>query len=792
MPKSPGTSRRPSLEGRLRSSPGSARRLANPSAEQLLEKVCSLEASKRSAEREKRQEKIQRQRALSEVKKRINQEIATASKDMRKSESVVIKMESQISQLEKQEQQFGTWKARQIEYLDSRISKLRSSQSALEDALQEEALTMGEARGRLEHARMAAQMLRKGVDVAAVAKPVGGLEVLAAKLVERAAAEDVQEDASNMLEGDRMSKLVEKLLVENILVHEENKGLQERLEREAPRPKHWSLEVEVEDLAESTDAGPDSSVSPSSPSDLSSEPCSARPLPTSSQSSQVQQQRRKSSDKQDSSVSPSSPSDLSSEPRSARPLPTSSQSSQVDYVQAWSSARVNPPKDWSTGSVPDCTADGGVDAGGDSVKVGAKREDLASVSAAPEPSPTALSSITASADAAVAVVTAVAELAANDPLMRSQRSLRRSPTPSVSKRGSASSEATFPAGTVIYPGKASPRHQGLTRVASQTPANGIRDTAALAAEECCRYASPKPVVRAGEAKPLAKPFTARSSPVAWRAPSVVRGRVPATGSLPQAVPVQFQSEAACCQSLTPTASQRVALQPSVVLSQASVINVRMLPAAGAASHTSAANALPGDRHQVTAQRAAMQVKPIATPQAVLQAEAISPVRFSAKGSRGCHGLPSARVVRGSEPSTSVLTTAERRCAGDEVLSPASASILKVKEAEQSSLWSQLLEDDAQTATPGSQKTLPPAQAVHLAAASSSLEISSLSAAEVDAASDALSSTARGIDIGEVKGDVESSKPTPTPQKRCSSLSSVVHKLTARALQEYREAHSNDS
>jgi len=750
MPKSPGTSRRPSLEGRLRSSPGSARRLANPSAEQLLEKVCSLEASKRSAEREKRQEKIQRQRALSEVKKRINQEIATASKDMRKSESVVIKMESQISQLEKQEQQFGTWKARQIEYLDSRISKLRSSQSALEDALQEEALTMGEARGRLEHARMAAQMLRKGVDVAAVAKPVGGLEVLAAKLVERAAAEDVQEDASNMLEGDRMSKLVEKLLVENILVHEENKGLQERLEREAPRPKHWSLEVEVEDLAESTDAGPDSSVSPSSPSDLSSEPCSARPLPTSSQSSQVQQQRRKSSDKQDSSVSPSSPSDLSSEPRSARPLPTSSQSSQVDYVQAWSSARVNPPKDWSTGSVPDCTADGGVDAGGDSVKVGAKREDLASVSAAPEPSPTALSSITASADAAVAVVTAVAELAANDPLMRSQRSLRRSPTPSVSKRGSASSEATFPAGTVIYPGKASPRHQGLTRVASQTPANGIRDTAALAAEECCRYASPKPVVRAGEAKPLAKPFTARSSPVAWRAPSVVRGRVPATGSLPQAVPVQFQSEAACCQSLTPTASQRVALQPSVVLSQASVINVRMLPAA------------------------------------------ISPVRFSAKGSRGCHGLPSARVVRGSEPSTSVLTTAERRCAGDEVLSPASASILKVKEAEQSSLWSQLLEDDAQTATPGSQKTLPPAQAVHLAAASSSLEISSLSAAEVDAASDALSSTARGIDIGEVKGDVESSKPTPTPQKRCSSLSSVVHKLTARALQEYREAHSNDS
>jgi len=51
-----------------------------------------------------------------------------------------------------------------------------------------------------------------------------------------------------------------------------------------------------------------------------------------------------------------------------------------------------------------------------------------------------------------------------------------------------------------------------------------------------------------------------------------------------------------------------------------------------------------------------------------------------------------------------------------------------KEAEQSSLWSQLLEDDAPPVTPGGQKASPPAaQAAHSAAASSSLDISSLSA-----------------------------------------------------------------
>lgn len=577
---------------------------------------------------------------LSEVKKRVNQEIATASKDMRKSECVVMKMESQILQLEKQEQQFGTWKARQMEYLDTRINKLRSSQSALEDALQEQALTMGEARDRLEHARMAAQMLQKGIDIPAVAKPVSGLEVLAAELAAKSAGEDIQE-ASEMLEGERMTRLVEKLLLENMLVHKENKGLQERLEREAPTWKHWSLEVEVEDLGESTDAGPDSSDSPSSQSDLSPEPCSCQPLPTSSQSS-----------------------------------------------QASSSARVNPPEGWSSDTALDCAAAGGLDAGEATVKMGAKREDRALVRAASE-----------------------AEARPHGTAMISARA-----SPLLSKRRSSSSSGTtYPAGTVIYPGKVTPHHQGLTRCASQTPRLGARDAAALVVE----------------ATPLAKPLSVRTSPLVLRAPIALQSRAAASSSMPQAIPVHLQSQPLHGQSPVPTARQVVTLHPSVILPQASVSNVRLLPPAAVARPSSAADALQGDRHQATVLRAAMQLKPDATPRAVLRAE----------------------------------------------------------EAEQSSLWSQLLEDDAPECQMAPH---PAAKAMHFAAASSSLEVSSLSAADADAASDALSSTAPAVDNGEIKGVADSSKPTPKKEKRCSSLSSVVHKLTARALQEYREAHSDDA
>jgi hypothetical protein len=135
------------------------------SPEELSENVIELERSWRQEAQARAEDEKRHRKELMDAKKAIIKEVRQASGQVRKKEKEVSRMESRISLVDRQKDTFGQNKGRTSERFDQRMARCQEQRMDFESNLAVRSTELGEARGRLAHARFAEQMLEKGVIV---------------------------------------------------------------------------------------------------------------------------------------------------------------------------------------------------------------------------------------------------------------------------------------------------------------------------------------------------------------------------------------------------------------------------------------------------------------------------------------------------------------------------------------------------------------------------------------------------------------------------------------------------
>lgn len=138
------------------------------SPEELESKVRDLERHRQEEEKERRRQELQRRKELVMAKRSVAREIQEATRLLRKNEMEVSKVTRTLNQIEQKEDQVMVRKTRQVKMAEDETQKVRSKHHELESSLQQKMAIVGEARGRLAHAELAAKLLDMGVVLAKV------------------------------------------------------------------------------------------------------------------------------------------------------------------------------------------------------------------------------------------------------------------------------------------------------------------------------------------------------------------------------------------------------------------------------------------------------------------------------------------------------------------------------------------------------------------------------------------------------------------------------------------------
>jgi len=209
------------------------------SPEELAGKVRDLEKHRQEDEKERRRQELQRKKELVMAKRNVQKEIQEATRLLRKNQMEVNKVTQTLNRIEQQEDQVMVRKTRQAKMFDDETHKVRSKHHELETSLQQKMVSVGEARGRLAHAELAAKLLEMGV---VLAKVVDGPPAAAGASADNSAPEGhaagkappaLEEDCPGV-EDARASETApkdsEKLRGENLRLLRENEELRERLQ----------------------------------------------------------------------------------------------------------------------------------------------------------------------------------------------------------------------------------------------------------------------------------------------------------------------------------------------------------------------------------------------------------------------------------------------------------------------------------------------------------------------------------------------------------------------------------
>lgn len=133
------------------------------SPELLMDKVRQLELYKLEEEKEKKRIEGQRKKELLVAKKQLTKEIQTASKLVKKSEQAASKVAQTLSMVEHKVEQEAARRLQQLQQMEQEAAKVMSKRAELTGMLTDRMAEVGEAKGRLAHAEMAAKMLEMGV-----------------------------------------------------------------------------------------------------------------------------------------------------------------------------------------------------------------------------------------------------------------------------------------------------------------------------------------------------------------------------------------------------------------------------------------------------------------------------------------------------------------------------------------------------------------------------------------------------------------------------------------------------
>lgn len=135
------------------------------SVEELSSTLQEVEKSWQQEVRQRNEEEKKHKRELVAAKKLITREVRSASGAVRKKEMEAKRMEQRITHVDKQKEQVGQTKARQVERYDQKLGQCENRRNDFEDTLHTKMADLGEAKGRLAHVKFAEQMLAKGMIV---------------------------------------------------------------------------------------------------------------------------------------------------------------------------------------------------------------------------------------------------------------------------------------------------------------------------------------------------------------------------------------------------------------------------------------------------------------------------------------------------------------------------------------------------------------------------------------------------------------------------------------------------
>jgi len=141
------------------------KRAKDLSPEQLSATLVEVEKSWQAEAKQRADEEKRRKQELAQAKKLIAKEVRTAEGMKRKKEMEVKRMEQKVVGVDKLKETVTQGKKNQIERIDVKINKCDSNRNDYEAGMALKQGELGEAKGRLAHARFAEMMLGKGMIV---------------------------------------------------------------------------------------------------------------------------------------------------------------------------------------------------------------------------------------------------------------------------------------------------------------------------------------------------------------------------------------------------------------------------------------------------------------------------------------------------------------------------------------------------------------------------------------------------------------------------------------------------
>jgi len=211
--------------------------------DQLLEKLQNLEKYKVDEEKGRKTEETKRKKEIASVKKSLSREIAATKGNVRKRNMEVGKLRQQLAKIEAKQYESAQKKTQTASKLDEALNKADKEHSQLEVELQAKLGEVGEAKGTLAYLEYAKDVLEKGgitlgAEPGAKAITQGGMESINGALQSmRAQFEEAEEHrlALQNEAGTTRVELEEEIdLLRNELhqLREENEGLRGELSRE--------------------------------------------------------------------------------------------------------------------------------------------------------------------------------------------------------------------------------------------------------------------------------------------------------------------------------------------------------------------------------------------------------------------------------------------------------------------------------------------------------------------------------------------------------------------------------
>lgn len=157
-----------------------------PDATKLMERLRELEAAKKADDRLKAAAVRQCKREVVEAKRRIAKELSAAQQAVKAGERDASRLAAAATVVEQISEKASKRRARQIEQADEEVRRGRAKQRDIVESLQGKMASVGEARGRLAHARFLATLLE--LSVAAAVPVYSGIELAASSQAEASGA----------------------------------------------------------------------------------------------------------------------------------------------------------------------------------------------------------------------------------------------------------------------------------------------------------------------------------------------------------------------------------------------------------------------------------------------------------------------------------------------------------------------------------------------------------------------------------------------------------------------------